>query len=51
MNKINLQDIVGGQLQAKFERSFEKVIENLQDPNTSFQKSCKRAVVRGEEDD
>lgn len=31
MNKINLQDIVGGQLQAKFERSFEKVIENLQD--------------------
>ncbi len=37
MNKINLQEIVGGQLQAKFERSFEKVIENLQDPNTSFQ--------------
>lgn len=32
MNKINLQEIVGGQLQAKFERSFEKVIENLQDP-------------------
>lgn len=31
MNKINLQDIVGGQLQAKFERSFEKVIENLQE--------------------
>lgn len=36
MNKVGLQDIVGGQLQEKFERAFEKVIENLQDPNTSF---------------
>lgn len=44
MNKINLQEIVGGQLQAKFERSFEKVIENLQDPNTSF-KSGKTETV------
>lgn len=43
MNKINLQDIVGGQLQAKFERSFEKVIENLQDPNTSFK--IKRGIT------
>ncbi len=36
MNKVGLQDIVGGQLQEKFNRSFEKVVENLQDPNTSF---------------
>lgn len=43
MNKINLRDIVGGQLQAKFERSFEKVIENLQDPNTSFK--IKRGIT------
>ena len=43
MNKINLQDIVGGQLQAKFERSFEKVIENLLDPNTSFK--IKRGIT------
>lgn len=43
MNKINLQEIVGGQLQAKFERSFEKVIENLQDPNTSFK--VKRGIT------
>lgn len=43
MNKINLQDIVGGQLQAKFERSVEKVIENLQDPNTSFK--IKRGIT------
>lgn len=43
MNKINLQEIVGGQLQAKFERSFEKVIENLQDHNTSFK--VKRGIT------
>ena len=43
MNKMNLQDSVGGQLQAKFERSIEKVIENLQDPNTSFQ--IKRGIT------
>ena len=36
MNKVGLQDIVGGQLQEKFNRAFEKVVENLQDPNTSF---------------
>lgn len=36
MNKVDLANIVGGQLQEKFERAFEKVIENLQDPNTSF---------------
>lgn len=36
MNKVGLQDIVGGQLQEKFNRAFEKVVENLQDPNTSW---------------
>ena len=36
MNKVGLQDIVGGQLQEQFNRAFEKVVENLQDPNTSF---------------
>lgn len=28
MNKVGLQDIVGGQLQEKFNRAFEKVVEN-----------------------
>ena len=37
MNKVELQNLVGGQLQEKFERAFESVIENLQDPNTSLQ--------------
>lgn len=29
MNKVELQNLVGGQLQEKFERAFESVIENL----------------------
>ena len=36
MNKVELQSIVGGQLQEKFKHAFEKVIENPQDPNTSY---------------
>ncbi len=34
--KVKLQDMVGGALQEKFSRAFENVVENLQDPNTSF---------------
>lgn len=36
MNKVELQNIVGGALQEKFEKAFEKVVENMQDANTSF---------------
>lgn len=36
MNKVELQSIVGGALQEKFEKAFEKVVENMQDANTSF---------------
>lgn len=36
MNKVELQELVGGALQEKFNKAFENVIENLQDPNTSF---------------
>lgn len=39
MSKINLQDIVGGQLQEQFQKSFEKVLENLQNPNTPYKNS------------
>lgn len=42
MNKVELQSIVGGALQEKFERAFEKVVENMQDANTSFK--IKRAI-------
>lgn len=43
MNKVELQNFVGGQLQEKFEHAFEKVLENLQDPNTSFK--VKRGIT------
>ena len=43
MNKVELQNLVGGQLQEKFEHAFEKVLENLQDPNTSFK--VKRGIA------
>ncbi len=36
MNKVELQELVGGALQEKFNKSFEKVIDNLQDLNTPY---------------
>ena len=36
MDNINLQELVGGALQEKFEKSFTKVMENLQDANTPY---------------
>lgn len=43
MNNIDLKDLVGGALQEKFSKAFEKVIENLQDQNTSFK--VKRGIT------
>lgn len=43
MNNIDLKDLVGGALQKKFSKAFEKVIENLQDQNTSFK--VKRGIT------
>ena len=36
MEKILLEDLIGGALQEKFAKSFEKVVENLQNPETSY---------------
>jgi hypothetical protein len=36
MKNIELVELVGGALQEQFARSFESVLENLQNPNTSF---------------
>ena len=41
--QIELQEMVGGALQEKFAQSFEKVIRNLQDVNTSYK--VKRAIT------
>lgn len=43
MNNVELKDLVGGALQEKFGKAFEKVIENLQDQNTSFK--VKRGIT------
>lgn len=43
MNKVELSEVVGGALQEKFDKAFSRVIENLQDPNTSFK--VKRAIT------
>lgn len=47
MNKVELQNLVGGALQEKFGKSFEKVIENLQDLNTSFKVKRKITIQKG----
>lgn len=44
MNKVDLKEIVGGALQEKFNKSFERVVENLQDVNTSFKVKRKICV-------
>lgn len=36
MSKIDLKGMVGGALQDKFQHSFDRVMENLQDRNTPF---------------
>ena len=43
MDGIELKDLVGGALQEKFSKAFERVIENLQDQNTSFK--VKRGIT------
>lgn len=39
MKKMELRELVGGALQEQFAKSFEKVVENLQNPNTPFKVS------------
>lgn len=39
MKKIELKELVGGALQEQFGESFEKVVENLQNPNTPYKNS------------
>lgn len=45
MNNIELHDLVGGALQEQFQKSFEAVVENLQNPNTSF-KNAREIVIK-----
>lgn len=44
METINLTSIAGGMLQEKFEQSFERVIENMQDVNTPYKDKRKIGI-------
>ena len=39
MKNVELKELVGGALQEQFGKSFEKIVENLQNPNTPFKNS------------
>lgn len=43
MNKVDLGKMVGGALQEKFQHSFKRVMENLQDVNTPYKD--KREII------
>lgn len=47
MDKIGLQEFVGGALQEKFDKSFAKVIDNLQDVNTKWKDKRKIVITIG----
>ena len=44
MNTVELGEVLGGELQAKFNKSLNRVIENLLDPNTSFKQKRKITI-------
>ena len=55
MSKIDLREMVGGASQDKFQHSFERVMENLQDRNTPYKDKreivIKMAFVQNEQRD
>lgn len=44
MAKVSLEQIMGGGLQEQFGKSFDRVIENLADPNTGFKEARKITI-------
>lgn len=45
MKHISLEEIAGGALQEQFGKAFQKVVENLSDPSTSFKEARKITIV------
>ena len=41
MEKVSLEQMVGGALQEQFTKAFDRVVDNLSDPNTSFKEARK----------
>ena len=44
MAKVSLEQIMGGGLQEQFGKAFDRVIENLADPNTGFKEARKITI-------
>ena len=42
--KVSLEQIMGGGLQEQFAKSFDRVVDNLADPNTSFKEARKITI-------
>lgn len=45
MKQVSLEEIAGGALQEQFGKAFERVVENLADPNTSFKEARKITIT------
>lgn len=45
MEKVSLEKIAAGALQEQFARAFERVIDNLVDPNTSYKDTRKITIT------
>lgn len=44
MAKVSLEQVMGGALKEQFGKSFDRVIENLADPNTGFKEARKITI-------
>jgi hypothetical protein len=44
MEKVSLEQIVGGALQEQFTKAFDRVVENLADPNTPYKNARKITI-------
>ena len=44
MAKVSLEQIMGGGLQEQFTKAFDRVVDNLADPNTSFKEARKITI-------
>lgn len=44
MDKVSLEHVMGGGLQEQFSKAFDRVIENLSDPNTPFKEARKITI-------
>ena len=44
MEKVSLEQMVGGALQEQFTKAFDRVVDNLHDPNTPFKEARKITI-------